>query len=127
MVSMLLQSKHANIGLEKFKDGNFITEDEERAGRPGIFEDSELEESLAEDSCQTQEELAQSLGVTQVAISLRLKNMGMIQKQGNWVPYELKPRDVERRFFACEQLLQRQKIKSFFASNCDWGREMDSL
>ena len=38
-----------------------------------------------------------SLGVTQQAISKRLKAMGMIQKQGNWVPYELKPRNVERR------------------------------
>jgi len=35
--------------------------------------------------------------------------MGMIQKQGNWVPYELKPRDVERRFFTREQLIQRQR------------------
>ena len=39
--------------------------------------------------------------------------MGMIQKQGNWVPYELKPSDVVRRFFACEQLLQRQNRKGF--------------
>ena len=37
----------------------------------------------------------------------------MIQKQETWVPYDLKPRDVERRFFACEQLLQRQKRKRF--------------
>ena len=36
-----------------------------------------------------------------------------IQKQGNWVPYELKPRDVERRLFACEQLLKRQRRKGF--------------
>ena len=39
--------------------------------------------------------------------------MGMIQKQGNWVPYELKSRDVERRLFACEQLLERQRRKGF--------------
>jgi len=39
--------------------------------------------------------------------------MGMIQKQGNWVPYELKPRDVGRRFFTCEQLIQRQQRKGF--------------
>ncbi|GFW32898.1 mariner Mos1 transposase [Trichonephila clavipes] len=39
--------------------------------------------------------------------------MGMIQKQGNWVPYELKPRDVERCLFACEQLLARQRRKGF--------------
>lgn len=37
----------------------------------------------------------------------------MIQKQGDWVPYELKPRDVERRFLMCELLLQRQKRKGF--------------
>jgi len=39
--------------------------------------------------------------------------LGMIQKQGNWVPYELKPRNVERRFFTCEMLLARHKRKSF--------------
>jgi len=39
--------------------------------------------------------------------------MGMIQKQGNWMPYKLKPRDVERRFFTCEQLIQRQQKKGF--------------
>ena len=56
-----------------------------------IFEDSELEALLARDLCQMQEELAESLEVTQQAISKRLEAMGMIQKQGNWVPYELKP------------------------------------
>ncbi|GBP89753.1 Mariner Mos1 transposase [Eumeta japonica] len=37
----------------------------------------------------------------------------MIQKQRHWVPYELKPRDIERRFPRCELLLQRQKSKGF--------------
>jgi len=40
------------------------------------------------------------IGMTQQAISKRLKAMGMIQKEIG--PYELKPRDVERRLFACE-------------------------
>ena len=52
------------------------------------------------------------MGITQQAVSVRLRAMGIIQKQGNWVPYELKPRDVERRFFTCEQLIQRQQRKS---------------
>ena len=38
------------------------------------FEDSELGALLTEDSCQTQEELAESLGVTEQAISKRLKS-----------------------------------------------------
>ena len=37
-----------------------------------------------------QEEVAESLGVTQQAILKRPQAMGMIQKQGNCVPYELK-------------------------------------
>ena len=37
----------------------------------------------------------------------------MIQKQGNWVRYELTPRNVERWFFACEMLLVRHKRKGF--------------
>ena len=53
------------------------------------------------------------MGITQQAVSVRLKAMRMIQKQGNWVPCELKPRDVEKRFFTCEQLIQRQQRKSF--------------
>ena len=44
----------------------------------------------------------------------RLKAMGMIQKQGSCIPYELKLRDVERLFFACEQLLQRQNLKGIY-------------
>ena len=64
---------------------------------------------LDEDPFQTQAELASALEITRQAISKRLHALGMIQKQGTWVPYDLKPRDVERRFFACEQLLQRQK------------------
>jgi len=70
-------------------------------------------EALLEDSCQTQKEFAFTLGVTQQTISYRLKSLGMIQKQGNWVPYELKPRNVERRIFTCEMLLARHKRKDF--------------
>ena len=83
------------------------------SGQPKKYEDKELEALLEEDQSQTQEELAKSLGITQQAVSVRLKTMGMIQKQGNWMPYELKPRDIERRFFTCEQLIQRQQRKSF--------------
>ena len=99
--------------FQKFKNGEFDIEDKERSGRPKVYEDAELEALLDEDSCQTQKELALTLGVTQQTISYRLKSLGMIQKQGNWVPYELKSRNVERRFFTCEMLLARHKRKGF--------------
>ncbi|UYV70361.1 hypothetical protein LAZ67_7002670 [Cordylochernes scorpioides] len=91
--------------------GDFDTRDKERRGRPIKFEDAELEALLDEDSSQTQEERSETLGVTQQAISNRLKVMGMVQKQGNWVPYELKPGNIERRICTCELLLKRQNRK----------------
>ena len=51
-----------------------------RFGQPKKFEDEELEALLGEDCCQTQEELAESLGVTQAAISKRLKAAGCTLK-----------------------------------------------
>ncbi|UYV68987.1 hypothetical protein LAZ67_6001900 [Cordylochernes scorpioides] len=77
------------------------------------FEGDKIEARLDEDPTQTQKELTKTLGVTQPAIFYHLKEIGIIRKVGNWVPYELKPRDFERRFFTCEQLLQRQKRKGF--------------
>lgn len=81
--------------FRRFKDGDFSVDDRRRSGQPKKFEDNELEELLNEDPTQTQEELAEQLEVTQQAISVRLKTMGMIQKEGTWVPYELKPRDAK--------------------------------
>nr|CDS32437.1 Mariner Mos1 transposase [Hymenolepis microstoma] len=54
------------------------------------------------------------VGISEQAISKRLKQLGMIGKEGYWVSHELKPKgDVERRLFACEQLLERQTRKAF--------------
>ena len=86
-------SERSREWFQKFKNGEFDVEDKERSGRPKVYEDAEA--LLDEDSCQTQKELALTLGVTQQTISYRLKSLEMIQKQGNWVPYELKPRNVE--------------------------------
>jgi len=87
-----------------FKNGDFSVEDKPRSRHPKKFEDKELKALLEEDQSQTQEELA--LGVTQQAVSVRLRAMEMIQKQENWMSYELKSRDVETD---CSQLIQRQQ------------------
>ena len=96
-----------------FKNNDFKLEDKEHSGAPIKFEDKELEEILDEDRSQTLVELGRPLQVDESTVSKRLKMLGTIQKQGHWVPYELKPRDVERRFVTCELLLQQQKSKGF--------------
>ncbi|UYV68994.1 SETMAR [Cordylochernes scorpioides] len=108
-----LSIKSCEYWFRRFKSGDIDTRDKERGGRPIKFEDAELEALLDEDSSQTQEVLAETLGVTQQAISNRLKVMGMVQKQGNWVPYELKPGNIERHICTCELLLKRQNRKGF--------------
>ncbi|KAG5316951.1 MOS1T transposase, partial [Pseudoatta argentina] len=87
--------------------------DKKRSGQPKKFEDEEVEALLEvdQDPSQTQEELAKSLNVDRSTISKHLKAIGMIQKQGNYVLYELKPRDVKRRKITCELLLQRHRRK----------------
>ena len=74
-----LSERSCREWFQKFKNGEFDVKDKERSGRPKVYEDAELE-ALLEDSCQTQEALALTLGVTQPAISHRLKSLGMIQK-----------------------------------------------
>lgn len=96
----------------RFKSGYFDLDDKERPGQPTKFEDKELEDLLEENSCQTRQELSTSLEIDLSTAGKRLKALRMIQKKGNWVPCELKPRDIERRF-TCELLLARYKRKSF--------------
>ena len=62
--------------FRRFKDGDFSVEDKPRSGQPKKFEDKELEALLKEDQSQTQEELAESLGVTQQAISVLIESHG---------------------------------------------------
>ncbi|KAG5322723.1 MOS1T transposase, partial [Pseudoatta argentina] len=104
--------------FRRFKNNDFELEDKERSGAPKKFQDKKLEQLLDEEPSQTLSELGKILQVHESTVSKRLKGLGMIQKQGHWVPYELKPRDVERRFGTCELLLQRQKRKGFLAKMC---------
>ncbi|GFX23161.1 mariner Mos1 transposase [Trichonephila clavipes] len=62
--------------FQRFKNGDSDVEDQHGGGREKVFEDAELEALLDQDSCQTQQELAGSLGVTQQAISKRLESHG---------------------------------------------------
>ena len=57
------------------------------------------------------------MGSYLTAIS-KLLRTGFIQKQTNWVSYEWKPRDLERRFCMFEMLLDAIKENNFYIT-CD--------
>ena len=75
--------------------------------------DEELE-NILKNSCQTQLELANALGVTQQDVSYRLKQLGRIRKE--WVPHKLTPENKSRHDTALS-LLSRFK-KELFTQNC---------
>ncbi|GBP86369.1 Mariner Mos1 transposase [Eumeta japonica] len=75
--------------FQKFNNGGLDVENKDRSGRPKIYDDAELEELLDKDSSQKQKKFALILEVTQQAVSHHLKSLRMINKQDNWVPYEL--------------------------------------
>ncbi|XP_015110101.1 uncharacterized protein LOC107036574 isoform X3 [Diachasma alloeum] len=65
---------------KRFKNKDFDLNDRERPGQPLKFEDVKLKELLDKDSTQTQKELAAQLGVTQAAVSKRLRAMRKTRK-----------------------------------------------
>jgi len=60
-----LSERSCREWFQKFKNSEFDVENKEHSERPKVYEDAELEALLDEDSCQTQKELALTLGVTQ--------------------------------------------------------------
>lgn len=67
-------------------------EDKDWSGAPNKFKEEELEALLLEDPYQTLAELVESFGDNHTLVLKRLKSLRIIQNQGHWVPYELKPK-----------------------------------
>lgn len=74
---------------QRFKTGDFGVTDKDRPGKAKKFEDIELQTLLDRDSCQTQQQLAEQLGVSRFAVGRRLRALGKILKEGQWVPHEV--------------------------------------
>jgi len=83
--------------FRRFNDDNFDLSDKKRENRPRKVEDCQLHALLDEDDTQSQKMLAEQLGVSQAAISMRLHAMEKVQKIGKWVLHELNDRQMERR------------------------------
>ena len=75
-----LSERSCRERFQKFKNGEFDIEDKKCSGRPKVYEDAELKALLDEDSCQTQKELALTLGMIQQTISYHLKSLGFKSK-----------------------------------------------
>ena len=61
------------------------------------FEDMDLGAKIDQGRYVTLEMMTNELSVDVSTVSKLLKAMAVIQRQEHWVPYQLKPRDIERR------------------------------
>ena len=67
--------------FRRFKDGHFELSDKKRENRLRKVEDHDLQALLDEDDTQSQKMLAEQLGVTQQAISIRFNNFWLSMKK----------------------------------------------
>lgn len=72
----------------------FKTRSNQHTGQPKNIRDEELNSLLGEDYYQILNKLAEALNVIKIAVYKRSKSMGMVQKERNWVPFQLKPRNI---------------------------------
>jgi len=101
--------------FRRFNDDNFDLSDKKRENRPRKVEDCQLQALL--DDIQSQKMLAEQLGVSQAAISMRLHAMGKVQKIGKWVSHELNDRQMEPKYMQNSACQTKKKVIS--ASDCD--------
>ena len=119
MVTMLQLINHVGYGFDVSRMVILALKVSLAVDSQKKFGNKELEALLDEDPTRTQEELADTFRVTQEAVSVRLKSMGMIQKQGDWVPYELKSRGAG--FAPCQRSVQCSKIGENLLGNAEMG------
>lgn len=77
----------------RFKAGDFDILDKERSGAPKKLEEPELEQLLEDNPHRTQRQLAVILNVSHATIHRRLRNIGVIRKNGRWIPFKVKSRN----------------------------------
>ena len=99
--------------FERFRNGNFDLEDEQRSGRPKEMVADDLQALLDQDPSQSTSELATQLNVDQSTISRRLNGMGKVHKAGKWVPYKFSENNKCQRLTTCVSLLARNKKKDY--------------
>ena len=103
---MLYRKQRAEIC--RFNDDNFDLSDKKHENRLRKVEACQLQALLVEDDTKSQKMLAEQLGVSQAAISMRLHVMGKDQKIGKWVP-QLNDRQMKRRQNTCKFCLPDKK------------------
>uniref|UniRef100_A0A1I7XPH6 HTH_48 domain-containing protein n=1 Tax=Heterorhabditis bacteriophora TaxID=37862 RepID=A0A1I7XPH6_HETBA len=120
----VLSHRTCRYWFRSFKAGDFDVSDRQCFRTPETSKTGALEALLDENPSETQEELAEQLGVDKATVSRRLHEMGKIRELEKWVPHELSEDSIgasstyasrclpgnARRTFCGKLLLVRENI-----------------
>jgi histone-lysine N-methyltransferase SETMAR len=98
--------------FKRSASGNLSLEDEQRTGRPRIW-DSEATKEAAEQPSTSTRRLSGTFGSSKSTIHHHLTSLGRIYKSCRVVPHELTAEQAQRRVEFCHKLLQLPKDHHF--------------
>ena len=93
----VIDESMARKWFARFKNGNFDIKDMPCSRKPSEFDEDHLKALLKEESCQISCELAEKMNCDQKTILNHLHSMGLAERLGVWVPYELSENNKENR------------------------------
>ena len=96
-----VSTKTACRWFERFRNGDFLLEDEPRSGHPTEIDLSELKDVIERDLPLTLQDIASKFGCTHRAILYQFKQLRLVSNLGQWVPHDLirkKPKKTQSAF-----------------------------
>jgi hypothetical protein len=108
-----VNERTAQRWFKRFASGNLILEDEQRPGRPLIWDSEATKEAAEQQPSTSTSRLSDTLGPSKSTIHCHLTALGKIYKSYRVVPHELTVEQAQRRVEFCRKLLQLPKDHRF--------------
>jgi transposase len=97
--------------FKRFASGNLSLENEQRPGRPRIWDTEATREAAEQRPSTSTRRLSDTLGPSKSTIHRHLTALGKIYKSCRFVPHELTAEQAQRRVEFCHKLLQFVLLK----------------
>jgi transposase len=104
-----VNERTARRWFKRFLSGNLSLENEQRPGRPWIWDSEATKEAAEQQPSTSTRRLPDTLGPSKSTIHRHLTALGNIYKSYRFVPHELTAEQAQRRVEFCRKLLLFRK------------------
>lgn len=109
-----LNERTARRWFSKFNSGDTNLQRAQGSGRPMVFKDDDLLDSIESDPSQSSRELSAQMGHSKSTIHRHLRTLGKKYRAPRMDPHQLTDAQVYKRFQFCKKLLDNPLDKRFF-------------